>query len=126
MTDVFSIECKKGYPKNSFDLHLKKNKNNGIRDFWTQTIDGCNGEKSPMLIYGKKGFPSWVGVNETTVDLLNLKQSGLITVTLTWGGEFPKLPPMICFDLEDFFNYVKPEHIKNMDNMFLPAVEQQK
>lgn len=117
MTNLFSIECKKGYPKNSFDLHLKKNKNNGIRDFWDQTIDGCSeGKKLPMLIYGKKGFPSWIGITENTVDLLNLKESGLISISLTWGSEFKNLPTMVCFDLEDFFNYVKPDQIKALNH----------
>lgn len=112
LTNIFSIELKKGYPDSSLDKHLKKNKNNSIRDFWVQANQGANkNNREAMLIYGKKGLNPWCGISLHMFEILKFEQYGLPYMIMSFGKEF-NLPVLVFIDIDDFFTLITPDQIK--------------
>lgn len=111
--NIFSIECKIGYPKTSFWQHFNTTKF-GIEEFWNQAIDdSIKANKHPMLIYRKKGRRIIVGIDKYVQDKLNKKLKGLNHIGISWGVEDS---PISCFlyDMNDFFECIRPEDIKGV------------
>lgn len=113
LTSIFSIEVKRNYPNSSFNSFMKKNKNDEILSFWKQSCHDANkANKHPMLIYTKTRHNSLIGI---TLDVLNKLPKRLLTKRrLTIGLEDDILPQCIFFDLDDFFEIVMPDDIKNL------------
>lgn len=112
-TDIFSIECKNGYPKTSFWQHWTSSKF-GIEEFWLQAIGDANkSNKHPMLFYRKKGRRQIVGIDKYIQERLNKRIKCLNHIGISWGKEDA---PESCFlyDLEDFFDKVKPDDIREL------------
>lgn len=113
-TDIFSIECKNGYPSTSFWQHFNTTKF-GIEDFWLQSIDDATkAGKHPMLIYRKKGRRIIVGIDKYIQEKLNKRLEGLNHIGVSWGREDA---PESCFlyDMQTFFDRVKPDDIRRLN-----------
>ena len=115
LTDRFSIELKNGYPKASFEKHLKENKNDEIKDFWEQCIrDAEKVNKEPLLIFKKMRSGVWVGVKPSTFKAIDGDDhilNNMRMLRMDWRTE-DELPPLLFVDFEQFFERVTPEHIK--------------
>jgi hypothetical protein len=113
VTKIFSIEAKNGYPSASFDKHLKENKSDEIKGFWTQAKrDADVVDKIPLLIYRKKGMSPWIGVTEVVKNLIDDKlQNTLRFVHLGWN-KADDLPDIYFFDMKNFFELLDPEDVK--------------
>ena len=121
-TDVFSIECKTGYPRTSFWQHFTKVEF-GVEEFWKQTLEDCTrAKKHPMLIYRKKHRRFIVGIGREIQEKLNNRIMRLNHIVICWSPkkipkydpEFKQNPEQDCilYDMEAFFNRVKPDDIK--------------
>lgn len=127
-TDVFSIECKTGYPKTSFWQHFT-DVEFGIQEFWQQALDDSDkAKKNPMLIYRKK-YRSWiVGINRYIQDKLHDRISGLNNIEVCWSSKkiphydpkFKQNPTQDCilYDMETFFDKVNPDDIRRIHGNF--------
>jgi hypothetical protein len=105
LTDLFSIELKKGYPETNFFQYFKKGKFN-IESFWKQCCnDAWKAHKQPMLIYKKP--PTIIGVG-------NFLEVQIPHMTL----EFEDLEPLKLYELKEFFSVVTYDNIKKIwENM---------
>ena len=111
LTDVYSIECKVGYPQSNFHKHLKGVKNDEIRLFWEQAIgDAERADKLPMLIYRKKHYNALIGISNYE-GKLKQKLENIPSIVMTWGN-YNDLPTCHFFDMEEFLNTITPEDIK--------------
>jgi hypothetical protein len=109
-TDIFSVECKTGYPKTSFWQHFKDIKNFNIKDFWKQCCeDADKAAKLPMLIYRKKGTKPIVGVCSKTTNFLYEKLTNFNFIGVVFSDE---IRPIYFFNMEKFFDTVKPDDIR--------------
>lgn len=111
-TDKFSIELKTGYPKISFNQHLKDNKNFEIENFWKQCLwDAGRADKYPMLMYRKLGFPIILGIDETVREklLYSVRLPKRLVLCFENG-----IPDVNFYDMETFFQIVTPEIIKKI------------
>jgi len=109
LTSIFSIECKTGYPKTTFWQHFKDIKGFPIKLFWKQCInDAKKADKEPMLIYRKKGKKPVVGITHN-VDKM-FRDIWVINSILIRFKEY--LPDLILYDMNDFFNNVKPDDLR--------------
>lgn len=108
----FIFECKSGYNKASFDLHLKYNKKDFIREFWEQVCnDAEKANKYPLLLFKKKGFSvPWVGITSEVVDKLHSPLADLRSINLKWGNI--DLPNVLFFGRNEFFEKITPDKIK--------------
>lgn len=115
-TDVFSIECKDGYPDADFMKLFKNNKNDIIQGFWEQCIrDSRIAHKHGMLIFRKKGFPILVGVEDYTDIAMILKNE---TKYVQIGFNDTMLPDIIFFDFDVFLSKINKEMFKrNTDEL---------
>lgn len=113
-TDCFCVECKTGYPRTSFWQFFKKTKGFPIESFWKQTINEA-GQKQPMLIYRKKGNKPLVGVGVITLAELQKVTPiyNLRMVIIDWG-DLEELPPIHLMDMDEFFDLVKPEDVREV------------
>jgi len=120
--DVFSIECKTGYPRTSIWQHFNKTKFN-IEDFWNQALtDAKKSDKYPMLIYRKKGRKEIVGINSDVSNYFWKQLNDLNSIIISFGSRtYPReeLNPVyfencIFYDMKDFFERVKPNDIMNL------------
>jgi len=110
-TDIFSIECKTGYPKTSFWQHFIDTKF-GIEEFWEQAVnDSVKGSKNPMLIYRKKHRRRIVGINRFIRECLIDRIRGLNYIMIGWNNSFQDC---YLYDFEWFFEKVSPDDIKNI------------
>jgi hypothetical protein len=111
LTDRFSIECKTGYKEASIDKHLKYNKSDPLKSFWEQcTEDARKTNKSPLLIYQKKGMqPKWVGINTITRDRLRPYLKGMRYIHLHWAED---LDDTWFYGYDEFFLTISPEIIE--------------
>lgn len=113
LTDIFSIECKTGYPKTSFWQHFKDIKNFNVKSFWRQCVEDANkADKQPMLIYRKKGGKPVIGI-PNTVDTFFKNQLNLNSVTIRFK-ESDMLPELVLYNIKDFFNIVEPDDIRRL------------
>jgi len=114
-TNVISCEAKNGY--NDVDLfkHFKVTKNNTLEDFWDQCIrDAHKVNKYGLLIYKKKGYKPFVGMEERLLcQLMKLKIDLPRSISINFKD---KLPTMVLFDMETLFTILLPEHIKRIKN----------
>lgn len=112
LTDIFSIECKNGYPKTSIDYHLKYNKSDGIKEFWEQCCEAASKtNRNPLLIYRKKGIkPIYVGIDEYVFKKLFvfLKEQRFIHLS------YPDtdLSDIYLFGQSDFFDNITPKIVE--------------
>jgi hypothetical protein len=113
-TDRFCVECKTGYPRTSFWQFFKKTKGFSIEKFWKQTIDEA-GEKQPILIYRKKGNKPLVGIGVMALARLSefVPIYNLRMIIIDWG-DLDELPPIHLIDMDEFFDMVKPDYVKEM------------
>ena len=115
LTDIFSIECKTGYPKASFWQHFVPLKNYILKEFWKQCVrDAYHAQKKPMLIYRKLGRKKIIGISKASkYDLESI--SDLSTVPcITLRFEYSELPELVLYNFEDFFKYITPAYIKEL------------
>jgi len=113
-TDLFSIECKTGYPKTSFWQHFTSVKF-GVEEFWSQAlVDADKSNKHPMLFYRKKGRKQIVGINRFIQEKLYEKIRGLNHIMVYWSPEIKENPSQDCmlYDMVSFFENVTPDDIK--------------
>lgn len=107
-TDIFSIECKTGYPKTSFWQHFTSVKF-GIEEFWLQALEDANrSNKQPMLIYRKKGRKCIIGINENVDNKLKKYLCKFNSVKLKWLEDIQEC---ILYDFDSFFT-ITPDQIK--------------
>ena len=110
LIDIFSIECKVGYPNTSFWQHFNKTKFN-IEDFWIQTLtDAKKSDKHPMLIYRKKGRKWIVGINKYVRDKLSMLLKDYNSITIKWSKD---IEDCILYDFNSFF-IITPEQMKEI------------
>lgn len=109
-TDLFSIECKNGYPKTSLDLHFKYNKSDDFKDFWTQTTnDAEKSSKFPLLIFKKKGLTvQWLCISQEVYSKFDKYLGNIRCIKIGWVD----LPDMYIFSMEEFFENVTCEIFK--------------
>ncbi len=113
-TQIFSVECKTGYPKTSFWQHFKNLKTFGIKEFWTQANeDAVKAGKRPLLIYRRKGKQIILGL--TREDNVQLERScdllrALSSITLQFENML--LPTIVFYEFYQFLDMVKPVYIK--------------
>ena len=113
LLDIFSIECKTGYPKTDFWQLFKTIKNFDIRDFWAQCVNDANrANKLPMLIYRKKGKKIIVGIRDE--ERLKLTTLGCLpTLIINFCADC--LPVVAFYDFELFWKNIKVEDIKRLN-----------
>lgn len=112
LTNSFSIECKTGYPQTSFWQHFGRVKNFNIEIFWRQACeDATKAGKHPLLIYRKKGRKPIIGLTEWISNELNI--NSLPSVDFYFGGD-SKLPNLIFYDFNDFWQEVTPQKLKTL------------
>jgi hypothetical protein len=110
LTNIFSIECKTGYPTTSFWQHFARIKNFNIEIFWRQCFeDAVKANKYPMLVYRKKGRKPIIGISKYIKDKLNLEELPYLELKFE-----EKLPILVFFDFNDFLKVVTPQRIRNM------------
>lgn len=113
LTDVFSIELKTGYISTSFFQHFN-NYTFGIEEFWKQASnDAEKANKHAMLIYRKKHRKPIVGIDEKINKILKKKLYSLNNIMICWGNE-SSLKSCILYDMNLFFNKIKPEDIRKL------------
>ena len=114
-SDKFSLECKNGYPGNSVDYHLKYNKSDGIKEFWEQCCNDANASnRSPMLIYRKKGIrPIFACIDDYMYGILKKRLDGLRFIHLSYPDT--ELPDMYMFGLDEFFEKITPDTIEGIE-----------
>ena len=114
LTKYISLELKNGYPKASFDYHLKCNKSDGIREHWQQCVDDAGGSnKMPLLIYRKKGIkPIFVGISTPLYKEFKKYLSLCRMIHLTYPDT--NLPDLYLFGITDFFDNRTPKIIEKI------------
>jgi len=113
-TQIWSVECKNGYPKTSFWQHFKNAKTFSIKLFWIQCCnDADKSGKHPMLVYRKKGRQPIVGISLNDVLIIDriIDISHMSSISLNWGSE---LSSVVFFDYKDFFEKIKPDDMKEI------------
>lgn len=109
-TDIFSIECKDGYPQADTMKIFKHNKNDIIQEFWEQCIkDARTANKQGMLIFRKKGYPILVGIEDNTKISKIMKEKISVHQIISFNDELPKLT---FFEFEVFFDKLDKKIIK--------------
>lgn len=119
LTDIFSIECKTGYPKTSFWQHFIPTKF-ALEQFWAQCIEDTPENKHPMLIYRKLRRKPIIGINNIIKDSFYFLIKELNFITVTWEKDIKcercskihSLEQISLYDMNDFFELVKPDHIR--------------
>jgi hypothetical protein len=120
--DIFSIECKTGYPKTSFWQHFNKTKFN-IEDFWIQALtDAKKSDKYPLLIYRKKGRKEIIGINNHIRDIFWRELIELNGIAIRFSARtydrtdinHVYLTTCNFYDMKDFFERIKPDDIKRL------------
>ena len=114
LTNVFSIECKTGYPSTSFWQLFSDTKGFKIREFWEQaTKDARKATKIPMLIYRKKGKKPLMGLASGVLDqIIGLRNPYPYNYMIVNFRSEYELSPMFVCDFEEFFSYVPPDKMR--------------
>lgn len=114
LLNLFSIEVKTGYPQADFFQHFKDTKRDIIKDFWIQCqTDAKKSNKYGMLIFKKKGLKPIVGICNNMQSILN-DMVDLHLINSIQIRFFDETPSVVFYDMELFFNNVKPEMIKSI------------
>ena len=110
LLDVFSVECKNGYPGADPFKCIMSTKGDDLKDFWTQACrDADRAEKLPMLIFKKKGVRGNPFVGVCDRGLKKFKVDDLESLSLN----FSKLLPVLhMFDLDKFFSTISYKDFK--------------
>lgn len=112
LTDIFSIEVKTGYPQADFFKHFK-DCNDEIKDFWVQCQnDAKKANKYGMLIFKKKGHKAIVGICNNMQSYLNDMFDLHLINSIQMRFADDNVPSVNFFDMEKFFDMVKPDLIK--------------
>ena len=114
--DIFSVECKNGYPGADPFKCIMKTKGDDIKDFWTQANrDAAKAEKLPMLIFKKKGVRGnpFVGVTEEAI--IKYFPKGKTLSYLVFKFSDIALPRLYMLDLNDFFSTISYEDFNVID-----------
>jgi hypothetical protein len=105
LTNLFSIECKVGYPDLDAFQHLKGNKSFELKNFWVQCCnDAKKANKQPLLIYKRRGCDPMVGIGKI-IEVPTLECMVFF---------FNDIELLKLFKMKDFFDIVKPEHLKEI------------
>jgi hypothetical protein len=114
LTNIFSIECKTGYPHTSFWQHFKNIKNFNLELFWLQACgESMGSNRRPMLIYRKKGNKPLVGITEDIIsELQEVDDLTEIPSVCMYWPVIKNIQPMHLFNFEDFLEAVSPDDIK--------------
>lgn len=105
--NIFSVECKNGYPGADPFKCIMKVKGDDLRDFWIQACrDADKAEKLPMLIFKKKGVRGnpFVGVSIDARDYFKKMLFDLPHLALDFKDQ---LPTLYMFDLQKLFDLVE-------------------
>jgi hypothetical protein len=109
---LFSIEAKIGYPDADFFKFFKDMKNDEIKSFWEQaTTDALKSGKKAMLIFKKKNKNILLAIDTEVAG--HLSEITELPKCLILNYKNDLLCP-IFFDMIEFFDKVKPEHIKQL------------
>jgi len=110
LTDIFSLELKRGYPKTSFWQLFANIKHFNIEEFWDQCCnDAEKADKKPMLIYRKTGRKVIVGIDLIVENKLSKYLSMLPSMSIRFQSE---LPTIVFYNFEEFLANVTPDIIK--------------
>ena len=123
--DVFSVECKNGYPGTNPLLVFGNMKTNDLRDFWFQTCrDAVKAEKLPFLIYNQPGKrPPLVGVSSSAIAMFfnTITYHNFIHIKICFDPESREynsrmvgLPNLFLFEMKDFFACKTYEEFKKL------------
>jgi hypothetical protein len=119
-TEVFSIECKVGYPKTSFWQHFTDIKNFNIKDFWIQCCnDAKKSNKFPMLIYRKKNKTEIVGISGECyyyVQKIIPNISDIQSLVIKFNKE-DNLDTLMFFNMKKFFELINMNTIKKLNKI---------
>lgn len=108
-TDIFSIECKDGYPKTSLHQHFKSERFN-IKKFWEQALNDANkANKNPMLIFKKKNQKAIVGISYYIDRKLKKYLKEKNSIIFRWND----IDDCIFYDITDFFE-IEPFELKKV------------
>lgn len=112
LTNKFSIEIKTGYEDTCFFSHLKNIKNFNIEMFWKQCCsDAEKSYKEPVLIYRKKGINPIIGFRYKYVKLSSKFLSKDMQSLIVSFNSNKKLPEVIFFNMNEFFEKVTKDEI---------------
>lgn len=115
LTDLFSIECKTGYPQTSFWQHFKHIKNFNVEIFWQQCIkDANNAGKYPMLIYRKLRQQPIIGITDYVSEKLYTKNLRHMILDFGINNEY-RLPSLCLYNFQEFWAFVTPDAIKKLN-----------
>lgn len=113
LTDKVVIECKSGYPTASIDKHLKYGKDDKILSFWQQVNeDASKTNKSPMLIYKKKGQSPWLGINKYMYQIFINYLANIRHIVISWDSDI-EIDDLYFIDMKEFFDIITPQIFKD-------------
>lgn len=113
--DVFSIECKVGYPGANPLKMFKGAKNDELRSFWTQACgDAKQSNKTPILIFKPNQGKVLIGLTEEIKTKLNV--SFKPSIALDFESKFD-LPKLCLYDATRFFEEYNVETFRNLLNL---------
>ena len=109
-TEIFSVECKDGYPDADMMKLFKNNKNDTIHEFWKQCInDARTADKEGMMIFRKKGYPIIVGIENHTFLAELMKSKIKKHIIVSYDSE---LPNIVFFEIDTFLSKLDKEHMR--------------
>ena len=116
LTDIFTIECKTGYPRTSFWQHFKGIKNFNLEAFWLQACgEAIGSNRRPMLIYRKKGNKPLIGITDDVASEISevADLCEMPSIFMNWPM-IKNIQSMYLFPFEEFLEAVGPEEIKKV------------
>jgi hypothetical protein len=108
LTNRYSIECKTGYEKSSFNSIMKGNKDDFI-NFCKQCCDDASkANKLPLIIFKKKLHNILVAVKET--DDINSFMEDIKCLTVRFDPVI-LLPSFKVYDMDEFFSKIEYDNL---------------
>ena len=102
LTNLYAIECKKGYPQSSVNKFMNS-KEDELAKFWKQTCEAASkGNRSPMLFYHKKGMNCLVAVCTQYSELKHIS---------IHNPSFENWKTAYFYDSKEFFKYHSPNFL---------------
>jgi hypothetical protein len=116
LTNIFTIECKTGYPHTSFWQHFKGIKNFNLESFWLQACGEAMGSnRRPMLIYRKKGNKPLVCItDDVVIEIQKITDLMEIPSIVMYWPVIKNILPMNIFNFDEFLDAVGPDEIKKV------------